>query len=161
MISSKSVAPTVVIADANDDARTILTMGLGHAGYACVPVANGEEAYARTRDLADAGEVPFVVLTDLYLPAAGEPCLVRALKRGASDGAFRDVPVIVHTIWATSDDRVWALEHGCDALLIKPAPLARVVAAVARALGRSRGGAACAARTPSVTFSPALPPLAM
>ncbi len=122
-------APLVVIADADADARLILPAALRHAGYRCAPIANGEEAL----DLAER-QGAALLITELYLPARGRPCVVHAVKdRPASTSRL---PVLVYTAHAMPEDRQWALDAGCDVLLYKPTPVQDLLAEVKRLVVR-------------------------
>lgn len=117
-------APLVLVADDDRDTRLRLAALLPSAGYRVVETADGARALARAR----AGGVGLVV-TELYLPADGRPCLVGALKRGP---ATRWLPVVVYTAHVTPSDFGWAVASGCDTVLRKPASPDALLAEIAR-----------------------------
>jgi CheY-like chemotaxis protein len=121
-------APLVLVADDDSDTRVILAALLPSGGYRVAVASDGPRALVRAR----AGGVGLVV-TELYLPADGRPCLVEALKR---DPTTRDLPVIVHTAYVEPNDLARALASGCDTLLRKPARAGALLAEIARLLGR-------------------------
>lgn len=112
--SAPTSAPLVVIADQDHDSRLILPTALRHAGYRCTPTPNGEEALAIT----ESGHAALLI-TELYLPARGRPCLLRAIR----DCAAVAPRVLVYTAYAMPEDRQWALDAGYDTLLYKPTPV--------------------------------------
>jgi DNA-binding response OmpR family regulator len=79
-----------------------------------------------------------VVVSDLYLPNAGDECLIRVL-RGSSETAH--LPVIVLSGWTTEQHRRLAMDMGAEHYLplpIRPRELSAIVGAV---LGRGDVGA--------------------
>jgi CheY-like chemotaxis protein len=126
---SDAATPLVLIAHADPEAIAALATALAADGYPYLSTSDGDAACALAR-------LPGValVVSDLYLPAAGGPCLVRALRRDATR-AVREVPILVFTRRVTPDDCAWAMAEGGDAILGVPAPPASVVAAIRRMAG--------------------------
>jgi adenylate cyclase len=118
----------VLVVDPNEDARHICEVLLAHAGYDVMLAADGEEAWA----LAHAVR-PGLVVTELYVPVCGEPCLVGALKR---DRALPGLPVLVVSAHAFPSDHTWAVRSGGDVFLSKPVRPREFLAAVRHLLGR-------------------------
>lgn len=128
----------MLVLDPDATARAIARAALAPAGLRVIPAAVGPAALALLRGaLADHehGGGVAVVVGELYVPAAGEPCALRAVKR---DPALARLPFLVYTARALPADRQWALANGCDAFLAKPAPAAALRREVARLLGRAR-----------------------
>lgn len=109
-------AQTVLIVDRDPDTREILALALAHGGYRPVALQEGAAALS----LLDVEPVSLVI-TELYLPCAGEKCLVRAIRRHP---VHRDVPVIAYTARAAAADREWAERGGCTLFLAKPMSIA-------------------------------------
>jgi two-component system, NarL family, sensor histidine kinase EvgS len=105
--------PAVLVADGDEDTRRILETLLRHWRLEPVLVTDGEAALAAARERR-----PALVICELYLPCAGEPCLVRALKRSAD---LADVPVLAYTASAMPEDELWVRMATGDAFLAKPA----------------------------------------
>ncbi len=110
-------AETVLIVDRDADTREILELALQRAGFHTLAHEDGAEV------LPLLGAVDCVI-TDLYVPARDERCLVRAIKQHP---LYRDVPVIVYTTRLAPNDREWAERQRCDVLLAKPTSIATVV----------------------------------
>jgi chemotaxis family two-component system response regulator PixH len=127
--SGVSMEKTIVLADADTRHRLALRRGFEAMGYPVVEAADGASAMRVTRSR----EVGLVV-TDLYMAAEGEPCLVRSLRRAAG---LRRVKVLVLTDHSSDRDRDWAVTEGADAYLVKSTRLGRVLQ-VAGGLARSR-----------------------
>jgi CheY-like chemotaxis protein len=105
--------PVVLVADGDEDTRRILETLLVHWGLHPLLVPDGEAALAAAR-----ARRPALVICELYLPSAGEPCLVRALKRSAD---LADVPVLAYTASAMPEDEQWVRTATGDGFLAKPA----------------------------------------
>ena len=117
----------VLVADGDEDSRRILETVLLHLGLEPLLVTDGEAALTAARERR-----PALVVCELYLACAGEPCLVRALKRSAD---LADVPVLAYTARAMPDDAEWVRTAGGDALLIKPIELLALRSEIARLAG--------------------------
>ena len=104
--------PTVLLADENQDSRTILGAVFRHCGYAVIEAPDGPSALQLARDRHVA-----LVVSELYVPVGDAPCLVEVLKRSAETAA---IPVIVVTSRVMPADRQHAHDVGCDTVLGKP-----------------------------------------
>lgn len=119
-------AETVLIVDHDADTREILVLALERAGFRTFAHEDGAAALA----LLDAVDC---VITDLYVPAGDERCLVRAIKRHP---LHHDLPVIAYTTRLAPNDREWAQRQGCDLMLGKPTSIAIIVDHVRALVGR-------------------------
>jgi CheY-like chemotaxis protein len=117
----------VLVADGDEDTRRILEALLFHWGLEPVVVTDGEAALAAAR-----ARRPALVICELYLPCAGEPCLVRALKRSAD---LADVPVLAYTAYAMPEDEERVRSAPGDGFLAKPAELPALRSEIARLAG--------------------------
>ena len=106
-------------------------------GYPVYEVGAGESAL-QVLEKHDVG----LVVTELYLKSAVEPCLLRFIRRTRS---LQQVKVLVLTDHSDAADQAWATREGADAYLIKPTRLDRILQ-VATQLAGSRAPARCAAR---------------
>ena len=128
---------SVLLADADARARGEIRRGLETMGYPVFEAGAGESAL-QVLDKHDVG----LVVMELYLKAAVDPCLLRFIRRTK---ALRRVKVLVLTDHSDAADQAWATREGADAYLVKPTRLDRILQ-VATQLASSRTPARCAAR---------------
>ena len=126
-------SPLVLVADDDEDSRTIAVITLRHAGYRVVEARTGPEAVAAARALR-----PALVLMDVSMPELDGWAATRLLK---ADAATRGVLVLAHTAHAGADDEARSAEAGCDGHLPKQVEPQRLVREVARALALGITGA--------------------
>ncbi len=106
-----------------------LAITLRARGYEVALVGDGRaalEAVATTR--------PDVVLLDLGLPALDGMSVLQALR------GWTDVPVVVLSARATSDDMIEALDAGADDYVTKPFDMGELLARLRAATRRPRSG---------------------
>jgi two-component system chemotaxis sensor kinase CheA len=103
--------PRVLIADDSLTTRAAMKAVLELAGFAVVPAADGEEAFALIRDQGCE-----VVVSDVQMPRLDGLGLTRRLK---ADPRLRSVPVILITSLDAPEDRAAGLEAGADGYLVK------------------------------------------
>ena len=116
----------ILVVDTDSGARATLCGVLARDGHVALEAADGETGYAMARE-----QVLDLVIADIYLPAGGWPCVVRAIKR---DPLLRALPLLVYTARATPEDVRWAVSGGCDGLLAKPAGADEISREVGRLL---------------------------
>jgi len=116
----------VLIVEDDVDIADVLRRSLRNEGYEVKTSADGIEAL----DIA-AGFVPDLVVLDLGLPGMDG---VEVCRRLRSDG---DVPILMLTARAETDDRVTGLDSGADDYLVKPFERQELLARI-RALLRRR-----------------------
>jgi signal transduction histidine kinase len=118
----------ILIADDTPLNLKLLRAELASQGHESVEAANGVEALAiLNRETVDA------VISDILMPAMDGYRLCHEI-RGSTNG-YQDLPVILYT--ATYDspgDRVLAESVGADVFLLKPAPIAILIAEVRAAM---------------------------
>jgi signal transduction histidine kinase len=118
----------ILIADDTPLNLKLLRAELASQGHESVEAANGVEALAiLNRETVDA------VISDILMPAMDGYRLCHEI-RGSTNG-YQDLPVILYT--ATYDspgDRVLAESVGADVFLLKPAPIAILIAEVRAAI---------------------------
>lgn len=118
----------ILLAHGNADCQTIYGSVLTFDGY---QVETARDVPGALERLAS-GHFD-VIISDLYLPNAGDECLIRVL-RGSSETAH--LPVIVLSGWITELHRRLAMDMGAEqflALPIRPRELSTIVATI---LGR-------------------------
>jgi two-component system, OmpR family, response regulator MprA len=116
----------VLIVEDDVDIADVLRRSLRNEGYEVKTSADGSEAL----DVA-AGFVPDLVVLDLGLPGMDG---VEVCRRLRSDG---DVPILMLTARAETEDRVAGLDSGADDYLVKPFERQELLARI-RALLRRR-----------------------
>jgi two-component system response regulator MprA len=116
----------VLVVEDDADIADVLRRSLRNEGYEVKTSADGVEAL----DVA-AGFVPDLVVLDLGLPRLDG---VEVCRRLREDG---DVPILMLTARAETDDRVAGLDSGADDYLVKPFERQELLARI-RALLRRR-----------------------
>jgi two-component system chemotaxis response regulator CheY len=102
----------ILIADPDPHARKLLAAQLQTSNGVILHAADATSA------LALLAQQPIAVLvTELYLAAGEDDCLVHAVRRNS---AFRKTRIVAHTHRSMAADREWAMRAGADAYLIKP-----------------------------------------
>src|SRR5262245_51117321 len=103
---------TLLIIEDNEPSRDALSRRLERRGYKALTAADGLEGVALARSAK-----PDLVLMDLGLPGIDG---WEATKRLKADAATRDIPIIVLSAHAMSNDRDMALTAGSDDFDTKP-----------------------------------------
>jgi DNA-binding response OmpR family regulator len=116
----------VLIVEDDEDIADVLRRSLRNEGYEVRTSADGVEAL----DVA-AGFVPDLVVLDLGLPRMDGVEVCRRLR------ADSDVPILMLTARAETEDRVGGLDSGADDYLVKPFERRELLARI-RALLRRR-----------------------
>lgn len=114
----------VLVVEDDDDTRDIYRAFLEHSGWSVEEAAAGDEALSLARR-----NPPAVAVIDISIPGVDGWETTRRLK---SDETTRDVPVIAVTGHALDEDRQRAREVGCDAYLVKPVALQRLLEEIER-----------------------------
>ncbi|HEY3434211.1 MAG TPA: response regulator transcription factor [Solirubrobacterales bacterium] len=123
---AEQIGGRVLIVEDDMDIADVLRRSLRNEGYEVKTSADGVEAL----DIA-AGFVPDLVVLDLGLPGMDG---VEVCRRLRSDG---DVPILMLTARAETEDRVTGLDSGADDYLVKPFERQELLARI-RALLRRR-----------------------
>lgn len=117
----------ILIAEDDDNFRTLITEVLEQAGHTPMPEQNGRLAWERLlRDGAD------MVVTDINMPEMDGFQLLARIR--ASDD-HQSLPVLMLTIRAFAEDQVAGYETGADDYLTKPFDNGVFIARI-HALGR-------------------------
>ncbi len=117
----------VLIAEDDDNFRTLITELLEQAGHTPLPEPNGRLAWARLlREGAD------MVVTDINMPELDGFGLLRNIR---GNDVYRGLPVLMLTIRQLAEDQVAGYETGADDYLTKPFDNAVFLARI-RVLGR-------------------------
>lgn len=126
MLTSEGTGGRILIVEDDADIADVLRRSLRNEGYEVRTVGDGAEAL----DVAESF-YPDLVVLDLGLPGMDGLEVCRRLR---SDG---DVPILMLTARAETDDRVTGLDSGADDYLVKPFERRELLARI-RALLRRR-----------------------
>ncbi len=121
----------ILAVEDDPDVGFALQATLSDAGYECAVITDGDEAL---RGLY--GFQPDLVLLDLNLPGTPGMELCEQI-RGMSD-----VPVIIFTAEARTDEKLEAFARGADDYVVKDCPVDELLARIAAGLRRARTPAA-------------------
>lgn len=122
---------TVLLVEDHDDTRAAERLVLEDAGFVVAEATTGLDALALTL-----ATQPRVVLLDMVLPGIDGAQLARMLR---ADPSTRSVALLGFSASCSAEDRMAALEAGCDAFLSKPVPPHQLVTAVAMLMEASVG----------------------
>jgi signal transduction histidine kinase/DNA-binding response OmpR family regulator/CHASE3 domain sensor protein len=100
---------------ADDDIRNIyvLSEALGSKGAKIITANNGKEAVENLQEHSDIG----VILMDIMMPVMDGYEATKIIK---SNAKTKDIPIIAVTAKAMPEDRIKAIEAGCDDYISKP-----------------------------------------
>jgi DNA-binding response OmpR family regulator len=111
-VTQTEEAPQVLVADDDEDIRTIVAYRLGRAGYRVLEARDGEEALQLALT-----EAPSLIVLDVMMPKRNGYEVTRELRRHA---ATARVPVILLTARAGEADVTRGFEAGADDYVRKP-----------------------------------------
>jgi two-component system, OmpR family, response regulator MprA len=137
------VGGRVLIVEDDADIADVLRRSLRNEGYEVRTSADGIEAL----DVA-AGFVPDLVVLDLGLPGLDG---VEVCRRLRSDG---DVPILMLTARAETEDRVTGLDSGADDYLVKPFERKELLARIRALLRRRPPRGAASLEVGDLTLNP-------
>ncbi len=115
---------TILFADDSVVARKQIAATLDHLGIKHIQAKNGEEAWAKLKELADRAEASHMpvyemvdaVLTDVEMPGMDGYVLTRKIK---DDKRFAGVPVIMHSSLSADANVTIGQKVGADAYVAK------------------------------------------
>ncbi len=81
----------ILIAEDELDIRNLITFTLRFAGHEIVAASNGAEALEKALEMADAGELPQLILMDVRMPRMTG---YEACKRMKEDDRLQAIPVV-------------------------------------------------------------------
>ena len=124
-------APLVLVADDEEDIRSLVAFRLRRAGYEVITAVDGEEALllATTR-------LPDLAVLDMMMPKATGLEVLRSMREHE---ATKDIPVILLTARAQEGDVIRGFEAGADDYVKKPFSPQDLQARVQALLERSAG----------------------
>ena len=125
-----TVSPRVLVVEDEPNIRELVCLHLGHEGYACEGVGDGQTALQRTEtDRYD------LLVLDVMIPGLDGLSVCRAVRNGRMN---HDVPILILTARREEADKVVGLESGADDYLTKPFGVRELVARVRALLRRPR-----------------------
>lgn len=110
--------------------RDMLARRLAWEGYSVSVATNGEQGIVAALEL-----MPDLIVMDLGLPRLDGWEATRQLKAMAQTA---NIPVVALSAYALSEDRVRALEAGCDEFETKPVEFSRLFGKMTRLLELAR-----------------------
>lgn len=110
--------PTLLIVDDSEQNINMLSKWLRKKGFDVIFAMNGQEGVEKAST-----EVPALILMDLTMPIVNGWDACRQLKRIP---ATSTIPIIALSAHAMDEDRLSALEAGCDDYESKPLDLKRL-----------------------------------
>lgn len=122
----RSAAMRIVLAEDDDDMRSILSSALRRDGYEVIEAADGRELLSRLQDDEAATTRPNLVISDVRMPGLSGMQVLATLR--ASDFA---TPVILITGFGDEELHSEAAEHGATAVFDKPFDVDRLRETVA------------------------------
>lgn len=127
-MTDRNGAPTILVADDEEDLRELVTYRLTRSGYHVIGAGDGQEAF----ELA-AEQTPDLMVLDVMMPKLDGYELTRRVRAEAS---LQSIPVILLTARSQESDIDRGFEVGADDYLKKPFNPDELVARVRAVLGR-------------------------
>jgi DNA-binding response OmpR family regulator len=140
----------ILIIDDEPDVIDLLSLHLRKAGYGLSTATDGAAGLRLARE-----ETPALIILDLMLPKMPGLEICKVLK---SEGATRQIPVLMLTAKAEEIDRIVGLEFGADDYVTKPFSPRELVLRVNAILRRGKGEGAAEEKKLSIgaiTLDPA------
>jgi len=120
--------PLVLVADDDEDIRSLVTFRLEKSGYRVLVACDGEEALALALE-----HTPDLAVLDVMMPKLDGYEVTRRLRK---EDATRAMPIILLTARAQEADVARGFESGADDYLRKPFSPQELRARVQAILGR-------------------------
>ena len=125
----QTVTATILLVEDNEPSRDALSRRLERRGYRVLPAGDGRTAVSLAREAG-----PDLILMDLGLPILDGWDATRQLKE---DRRTRDIPIIVLSAHAMTNDRDMALAAGGDDFDTKPIRFPLLLAKIRALLART------------------------
>jgi DNA-binding response OmpR family regulator len=125
-----AATPRVLVVEDEPNIRELVCLHLGHEGYRCDGVGDGQVALKRSES-----ERYDLMVIDLMIPGLDGLTLCRAVRNGQLN---HDVPILILTARRDESDKVIGLESGADDYLTKPFGVRELVARARALLRRPR-----------------------
>jgi len=119
------VTHRIAVVDDEPHIRELLSLALGHRGFAVRCAADGTEALELVREWS-----PDLIVLDVMMPKASGIELLPSLRR------ITDAPIVMLSARGELEDRVESLAHGADDYISKPFEISELLAHVDAKLRR-------------------------
>lgn len=126
----------ILIIEDEEKISRFIELELSHEGYETDKAADGREGLAKAQN----GNFDLIIL-DIMLPGYSGIEVLRRLRK--SDGAAKDIPVILLTARDSISDKVTGLDMGANDYITKPFAIEELLARIRvllRSKKRDRGG---------------------
>jgi two-component system, OmpR family, phosphate regulon response regulator PhoB len=133
-MTSKALGGTILVVDDEPEVVALVTTTLHRAGYNVIAAGDGSVALERARH-----EHPALIVLDLFLPQLSGWEVCKLLKK---EEGTRQIPIVMLSCKAETQDRVLGLELGAEDYITKPFSPRELTLRVAKALGHSHDRAA-------------------
>ena len=127
-MTESDAAPTILVADDEEDVRELVIYRLTRSGYNVIAAGDGLEAFELASERA-----PDLMVLDVMMPKLDGYELTRRLR---AEESLRTIPVILLTARSQETDVDRGFEVGADDYLKKPFNPDELVARVRAVLGR-------------------------
>ena len=129
MMKDISRKKKILVVDDEKDLTALVSLHMKMAGFEVLTANNGENALDLSRE-----EKPDLIILDLMLPKIDGWQVCERLRQ---DIATQDIPVIMLTARAETEDKLKGFEVGADDYVTKPFSPRELVARVKRVLARA------------------------
>jgi DNA-binding response OmpR family regulator len=119
------VTHRIAVVDDEPHIRDLLSLALGHRGFAVRCAADGTEALELVREWS-----PDLIVLDVMMPKASGIELLPSLRR------ITDAPIVMLSARGELEDKVESLAHGADDYISKPFEISELLAHVDAKLRR-------------------------
>ncbi len=143
MTDADTMLGRVLVVEDDEDIADVLRRSLRQEGHEVRTAADGEEALVSAHDFA-----PDMVVLDLGLPKLDGVEVCRRLREES------DVPILILTARADTDDRVRGLDAGADDYLVKPFERAELLARLRALMRRRPPRGSASLRVSDLTLNP-------
>ena len=118
----------ILVVEDNIDNYELVRFILERAGYDVFLAMNGRDGVAAARS-----QKPDLILMDLTMPEMDGWLAAKRLK---ADDTTRSIPLYALSAHALPNERIRALEAGCDGYVLKPIHMAGFLEVIEQALGK-------------------------
>lgn len=107
----------ILIAEDELDIRNLIAFTLRFAGHEIVTASNGQEALEKALEMADAGDLPALILMDVRMPRMTG---YEACRRMKEDARLKDIPVVFLSAKGQETEVQEGYQAGAADYIIKP-----------------------------------------
>jgi CheY-like chemotaxis protein len=107
----------ILIAEDELDIRNLITFTLRFAGHEIIAASNGADALEKAKEMADAGEIPDLILMDVRMPRMTG---YEACKHMKADDRLKDIPVAFLSAKGQDAEVQEGFQAGAADYIVKP-----------------------------------------